>query len=337
MNVSALRRVCTAAIAIAVLVPLSSPLRTSAGAVTSGSNGCARSTIDVPSCGVLFGLYRPTKKVSGQQPSAHYGEVETAIGRQLDLVKNYEEWAAGDTFPDSWDKTLAASGHTLYFSWNPVNYNSGAKITYASIANGQWDSSVIVPEANALKAFGGKVFLDFSHEFDAKWQDPNGTSAQFVAAYRHIHDVFANHGVTNVIWSWVTTGYLGNKDAIKAGYPGASYINWIGYDPYNLGSCAGHKWNSTLDTFKPFYDWVGQQPEMNGKPIMLAEYAAGNQLGVKAWYASLPVTLQQLPRIKALMQFSAPTRSGCNTLLTDSAGAMEGFKAAANSAYVTGR
>lgn len=329
------RLVLTAGAAVAAAsIGLALPATGSA----SGFNTCARSSIDVPSCGVLWGMFRPRVAVAGQTAkTANYPQVEAQIGRPFDIVKNYTGWQAGATFPVSADTTLAASGHTLYFSWNAVNYSTSKIVTYASIANGSYDSSVIIPEAKALKAFGAKVFLDFNHEYDAKTQTSKGTPAQFAAAYRHIWTVFKNQGVTNVIWVWTTTGWTGNATDILAGWPGASYVNWIGYDPYSLGACAGRKWHSSFDTFDLFYAFVSQHSSMAGKPMILTEYSAtATNPDIRNWYSSIPATLAKLPRLKALIQYSDTSPTGCDVIVTHSAAAMAGFTAAANSPIVTG-
>jgi hypothetical protein len=331
-----MRRVAglTAAGIVAVTAGLTSP----ATGAANGSNTCPRSAIDVPSCGVLWGMFRPRVSVAGHHSkSARYPAVEKQIGRRFDIVKTYTDWQAGDTFPFRADKRLAAGGRTLYYSWNAVNYDTNRIVTYASIARGDYDSSVIIPEAQKLKAYKGKVFLDFNHEFDAKPQASKGTPAQFAAAYRHIWTVFKDQGVTNVIWVWVTTGWTGNSADILAGYPGASYVDWIGYDPYSLGSCAGRTWHSTYDSFDLFYSFVSKQTSMDGKPLMLSEYAAtATNPAAKSWYASIPKTLKKLPRIKALVQYSDTSPTGCDVTVTDSKAALAGYKKAANSPVVTG-
>jgi hypothetical protein len=301
-------------------------------------NVCHKSRIDVPSCGVLWGLFNPREPVPGRSRwSAHYGSVEKRIGRRLDIVKNYEDWRHGDTFPSGPESKLAAGGkRILYYSWNAGNYRTHAKVSYRSIADGSWDKSVILPEARRLKHFHHKIFLDFNHEFDSRAQAGHGSPAEFVAAYRHIHNVFRRAGVTNVIWSWVSTGWIGNAADIKAGYPGARYVDWIGYDPYNLGSCAGRKWTSPVQTWKTFYRWVGRQHDMDGKPLLLSEYAAGQGPHIKAWYASIAHSLTRLPRIKALIQFSGTPSSHCVVALSASAAALDGFAKSATAPYVTG-
>jgi mannan endo-1,4-beta-mannosidase len=49
------------------------------------------------------------------------------------------------------------------------------------------------------------IALSFGHEFNGNWY-PWGTTgttaADFVAAWQHVHDLFAAAGATNVIWIW---------------------------------------------------------------------------------------------------------------------------------------
>ena len=291
-------------------------------------NTCARSSLDVPSCGVLWGLF--TK-------SQNYAPIESQVGRQFDLVKNYVGWQAGGTFPDAADKALVANGQrTLYISWNAVNYSTNARISYQAVANGTYDKTVIIPEAKALIAFKQKIFLDFSHEFDNKTQAQNGTPAQFAAAYQHIHQVFAAQGVTNVIWVWVSTGFMGHTSQIAAGYPGSSYVNWIGYDPYNFYTCHNGHWYSPTQVFAPFYNWLQTQSGMKGKPVLLSEYGSLAGSGVQAWYAGVAPALQALPLLKAAIMYDAEPSAACDWLLSQSPVAMKGFITSGLSPYVTG-
>ena len=60
--------------------------------------------------------------------------------------------------------------------------------------------------------------------------DTNGFNpADFIAAWQHIYAVFQKAGVTNVIWLWCPSG-TNNPSAY---YPGASYVNWVGFDKYD--------------------------------------------------------------------------------------------------------
>jgi hypothetical protein len=305
-----------------------------------GANRCHKSRIDVPSCGVLWGLFKPRQPVPGKSHwSAHYGKVERRIGRRFDVVKDYEDWSHGTTFPSGPEAHFARKGHgrrILYYSWNATHYGNGGKVSYRSIAHGAWDRSVIRPEARRLKHYHHKVFLDFNHEFDSHAQAGHGSPAQYVAAYRHIHHVFHRVGVHNVIWSWVSTGWIGNAKTIRRSYPGRRFVDWIGYDPYNFAYCAGSPWRSPLKSFNVFYRWVGRQHNMRGKPLLLSEYASAPSSRVKHWYASVAGALRKLPRIKAAIQFSGPSPSGCDFSLVDLPAAMAGFAHSATARYITG-
>jgi hypothetical protein len=329
---------CLALVPSAAIAAGSSPHQAAKGHKIANGNTCHRNAIDVPSCGVLWGLFKPRVAVAGKTYfSAHYQAVEKTIGRRFDLVKNYVDWGAGDTFPAIPDRRLAHDGRTLYFSWNPINYKTHQDVSYTSIANGAWDSSVIRPEAEVLKRFHHRVFLDFGHEFDADSHTSLGTPAEFAAAYRHIEDVMRRAGVHNVIWSWVSTGSIGNKQAILAGYPGARYVDWVGYDPYNFANCTGRDWHSTYATFHPFYRWTSHQPGMSHKPLLASEYGSAPGSRVKKWYDGIPSMLHRMPRLRAMMQFSGPTTTPCAVQLNASSDALAGFVHASRSRQVLGR
>jgi hypothetical protein len=300
-------------------------------------NVCKKSKIDVPACGVLWGLYTPP--VPGKTHHVqHYGTLERAIGRRFDIVKNYVDWQSGVTFPNAAARSLADNGRRILdFSWNAINYSSRANVSYQSIADGDWDKSVILPEARALKAFHHKVFIDFNHEFDAASQSGKGSPAQYAAAYRHIHNVMSAAGVHNVIWVWVTTADAYHAKELQAGYPGAAYVDWVAYDPYNFAQCHAWPWRTPYRTFHPFYQWLGRQADMKNKPIMLAEYASAPGAAIGSWYAGVAAALKRLPRIKAAIQFSATGETGgCDFKLGDSAPALAGFKLSSNAPYITG-
>ena len=57
----------------------------------------------------------------------------------------------------------------------------------------------------------------------------------FVAAWRHIVDVFRQQGASNVIWLWTVNVDPPNDNAIQnpaRWWPGSSYVNWVGIDGY---------------------------------------------------------------------------------------------------------
>jgi beta-mannanase len=157
------------------------------------------------------------------------------------------------------------------------------------------------------------VFLSFSAEPDGDVPQ-QGTPAQFVAAWRHIHGVFAKMGVHNVLWVWTTEGYLPHEQTIAAMYPGNAYVDWIGYDPYNYYNCHQANWQSFAQTVQPFYQWLTTQP-FGAKPVMLAEYGSAadprQPNREAAWYRNIVPVIRNMPRLKALIQWNASI-PGCH-------------------------
>jgi hypothetical protein len=314
--------------------------RVGAGQTTSrlpsAHNRCKRSKMDVPACGVLWGMYTPP--VPGPSHEIQpFGSLEKQVGRRFDIVKNYVGWGSGAPFPTDAERALAGNGkRILEFSWTAASFSSRAKVSYQSIAAGDWDKSVILPEARHLKHFHHKVIIDFNHEFDSRNQAGKGTPAQYVAAYRHIHQVMRRAGVRNVIWAWVSTGDLGHAQEIEASYPGPSYVNWVGFDPYNFAQCHSDPWRTPYQLIHPFYRWLRSHRGTRNKPIMLGEYGSAPGPLVEAWYAGMARALKRMPRIKAVMEWNSSTSSVCDFRLTDSAAAMAGFRVASNAPYIIG-
>ncbi|HTW20521.1 MAG TPA: fibronectin type III domain-containing protein [Mycobacteriales bacterium] len=280
-----------------------------ASASAPATNQCQRSSLLVPSCGVLWGAYAPL--TSGQTWTTVTTNLESEVGRNFDIVYHYHDFSGPSTtngaIPNSYEKTLAASGHIIFDDWQPKIFSTGQQISWADIAAGDYDSSVIIPTALSIKAFGQPIMLSFDHEMDLM-VGTSGTAADYIAAYQHIHDVFAAEGVTNVVWVWTTTGYSGRYSMFPSLYPGNAYVDWIGYDPYNFYNCQSSSgtWKSFQQTIDPMYQWL----ESNGygdKPFILPEYGTvanpNDSTAAASWYSSIPSVLPNYPNIKAMLQW----------------------------------
>ena len=61
------------------------------------------------------------------------------------------------------------------------------------------DDGWLIAQANRFAAFGSPIFLRFYHEMDGDYRRTYVHSAQdFIAAWRHVHDIFVQRGATNV-------------------------------------------------------------------------------------------------------------------------------------------
>jgi mannan endo-1,4-beta-mannosidase len=110
-------------------------------------------------------------------------------------------------------------------------------ISLAAIASGQYDN-YLRSYADSVRSFGHKVILGFGHEMNAGWYSWGWKHARprvFVAAWRHIVDVFRQQGAGNVVWMWTVN--VDSDSAIKSParwWPGSSYVDWVGIDGYYL-------------------------------------------------------------------------------------------------------
>jgi len=113
-------------------------------------------------------------------------------------------------------------------------------VTMAQIASGAEDR-YIKSYALAVKKFRCDVVLSLGHEMNGWWYHwglPWTQPATFIAAWRHVHGIFATAGATNVIWSWdpshqydqVAPGKVASP--ASEWYPGNAYVDWVGVDGY---------------------------------------------------------------------------------------------------------
>ncbi|MDR3686539.1 MAG: glycosyl hydrolase [Coriobacteriia bacterium] len=134
--------------------------------------------------------------------------------------------------------------------------------------------------AQAAKAYGKTVWLRPFHEMNGDWY-PWGTTggntpAQFIAAYRHVHDVFASAGATNVKFVWCP-----NVDFnVVQFYPGDAYVDYAAIDGYNTGL----PWRSFSSVFGKTYTKVAA---ITPKPIFIAETSCAEGNRKADWIADM--------------------------------------------------
>ena len=221
--------------------------------------------------------------------TAHVRSFTKTTGARVSVVEFYNPF--GQPF-QRWEAQQAtALGAVPLIQLNPRH------TPLAEIAAGRYDLRII-RYAAAVKAFRCPVILSFGHEMNGWWYPwgrPWTTPATFIAAWRHIHDIFAAGHVTNVIWSWDPSHqyrYLGASLASQW-YPGDSYVDWIGIDGY-----LGHG-QSFADVFaRQLRDIRG----MTSKPVYLAETGVAGGPGQAGQIASVFASVRRL-RLSGLIWF----------------------------------
>lgn len=187
------------------------------------------------------------------------------VGKQPNLLEYYAEWGAG--FDASGVRRAWQQGALTLMSWEPFS------TSLADIAAGRSDA-YIKRYATAVRTLNLPVVIDFADEFNGGWENwgtHHVTPAQFVAAWRHIHDVFVDTGAGTVIWAW-SPNVVNPVPSVrlKPYYPGDGYVDWVGLIGYfTLGN--GNRYSTFSGVFGPT---MRQVRTFTRKPFLVLETAA---------------------------------------------------------------
>ncbi|MGW4204980.1 glycoside hydrolase family 26 protein [Streptomyces sp. NPDC004726] len=268
---------------------------------------CRVTDLLVPPCGAWFGAYVRHEKPNLEEKVLAY---EERIGRKLDIVYTYHDMSTdgleGQLLTEQERKV--GEDRMLLLSWESKWWGGTPEQQprWPQISSGALDRTVIDVQAKRIKEYGKPVFLSFDLEMDTRVPD-EGTPAEFVAAYRHIHDRFRELGVTNVIWTWTITAYPGNNELFPKLYPGDAYVDWIAYNRYNYFRCHNTGWETFEETQTGVHQWIRQNIS-DDKPLMLSEFGTADDPSKPSaqadWYKEVPRVVKKLDGVHAALQWN---------------------------------
>ncbi len=234
--------------------------------------------------------------------SANIAVLESEIGKPLNISLHYDPFTL--TFPSSEELNDKTNGRTPEVSWDCGG-------TDADVAAGLYDAT-IKAEATNMAAFGSPILLRYKWEFNlpttandrTRCADPatdaDGyfSAAKFVAAWRHIHNIFVAAGATNVLFLWNPDAGNGSPSAVPY-FPGDAYVDWIGIDAYDPNG------RGLIATIAPGYAAYaslgsGSHPFMVGETGTIAQYQPTYLNG-----NSRALLAAQFPLLTALSYFDA--------------------------------
>jgi mannan endo-1,4-beta-mannosidase len=200
-----------------------------ASAVPEASQAAAASKAARPASALIHpsGKFFGIEAAGAPDSIGPVSAIAVSVGRNPNIIGNYVAWDS------PFDAKAAANalnyGALYYMAWEPYG------VTVRSIANGASDA-YITNFAESVRDFGRPVALSFGHEMNGHWY-PWGTTgttpADFVAAWRHIHDLFTRAGANNVIWIWNPNDIYPVPDVqLKPYWPGSAYVDWVGITGY---------------------------------------------------------------------------------------------------------
>lgn len=271
----------------------------------------------------LFGLATPGALELGPALTG----LEARIGHRSDLIGSYQDFT--EPMYTTRLRSAIASGRTPVVTWEPFYAKRPTANTYplASIAAGRYDSYLRRTAAQAA-AVGRPFIVRFGHEMNGFWypwgqpralhpqslpSNNGNTPAAYVAAYRHVVQVFRTHGATNVSFMWSPNVTDANPSlTLKSLYPGDAYVDVIGLSGYL---------EKSTDTFEGRYRaTLDELAGIGGaKPIIVAETGAVVSDDRVPQLTALLTAMTAEPRINGLIYFSQPDKSTDYRIDTDTA------------------
>jgi Right handed beta helix region len=298
------RRVLVAALLVAAL-----------GILTLSARALTPPAPDAAPSPALLGAW--VKGDSGQPAAQQTATVqlEAALGRKLAVGHSFVPWGDGLGGLPAWH---LAQGRTPLISFG------GARP--GEVAAGLHDQ-YLTSLARQVRALGRPVLLRYAGDMDraAGWRS-SGYGPAFVAAWRHVHDLFAAEGVAGSwVWSPRADAFAGARGGVDRYWPGDRYVDWVAADGFNPAGCAGRTaWRSFGAIFQAFYAWGSAR----AKPLMVAKTGTVEDPadpGRKAaWYREAAGTLaRSMPLVRAVVYFDQGGR--CDWRPETSPQSMRGF------------
>ena len=289
-----------------VVMPLDSP---NAATTRSSCGKCAPASI-------LWGAALPTW--DWNQEAAFEG----MLGKQVSLVSIGAPFAncGGPTcrfyyFPTSEMQQIRSHGAIPILDWSsesiPIHIRE-PDFRLRDLTAGRYDG-FIRRFAREAAQWGQPFMLRFDWEMNGNWsmwgvnRGVNGNRpSEFVPAWRHVHDIFARAGATNVSWVWcpnVDPGhYYTNVSKL---YPGAAYVDWTCLDGYNWAYAGRGGWLSFDQLFRSTYDQIVDRIAPS-KPMVLGEIGARNHASQAAWITNMFRALPGYRQIHGFVWYDVP-------------------------------
>jgi hypothetical protein len=258
--------------------------------------------------------------------SGMYDRFATSAGK----VPSAVEWFAGfdADYPAQQVTTAWSRGALPILSWmsvavDPSSGHDSSEYTLTHILNGDVDA-YLYKFAGDIVRTNLPVAIRFDHEMNNNtypWSAGmyNNTPAKYVAAWRHIWNVFQSVGANNnAIWLWsptridnlkphaTTGGGVGQTD-LAEDYPGDQYVDWLGASIYLRLAKTGPSYSAT------FGQTIGALKTLSSKPIFVSETSAAqsdlttraDMTGIKAsWTTNALAAFLTDPRIVGFVWFN---------------------------------
>jgi hypothetical protein len=342
---------------VAVLSFLAAVL-VAAGPARSESSGCDTQLEAAPH--VYLGGWVPGALDDPRLPLAQdpLGQTNALIGKPLAIVNRWEHWGLENDggVDEAWMRRVANAGAIPMYTWDPWNPDvTGPDFQQgflpSDIALGRHDA-YIISVADELAFFDGPVFVRFAQEMNGTWYPwgrHQNTPEEFIAAWRHVHNLVVSRGAEHVTWVW-NPSEKHHAESTGLWYPGDDVVDWVAVDGYNWDDRdywrdrSGNTWRTMDQVFSASFADIASFASSE-KPRMIAETASTERPGEPGLKASwicdafLRALPEGLPEVRAVVWFQEEKYESDRPFfwpLDTSPASVEAFAAAVSSPYYLG-
>jgi len=217
----------------------------------------------IPLAGALAALQILVACHTGPTPRFQFGIVSDpwhvddwarAVGAKPSFVMEFEPWSRLRTLDSHFAEARAKGLKAFMVTWEPWKPAGDARLAVQAtpqpaysnlaIARGKWDR-YIRTFADSVRRSGLTVYIRFAHEMNGYWYPWSWNEAEYVEAWRHIHDLFRQEGAANARFVWSVNSSLFQNDATwltvcRRFWPGPAYVDLVGMTLINFGGTKAH-------------------------------------------------------------------------------------------------
>jgi Glycosyl hydrolase family 26 len=222
------------------------------------------------------------------------------------------------SFPWTPFNDIRSYGAIPFLSWSSQSLPSGLHqpdYQLSDLISGAHDD-YIRSFARKAREWGKPFFMRFNWEMNGNWfswsEGVNGNRpGEYVAAWRHVHDIFRSVGATNAAWVWCPNIDPNDRlQDLRPLYPGDAYVDWTCLDGYNWGTnragvnpTSPRVWRSFDQLYRSTYEEIVQGIAPS-KPMIIGEIGSSDHGGSKAaWIEDMLATVPTYSKIRGLLWF----------------------------------
>jgi len=339
---------------------------------SSSDAGGSNVIIPIPESGAYHGAVTDLDELD---------KLECSVGRKFSLLKIYQAFWHERFFDDLADH-IDSRGAVVFLNLDPVidddpsSLVSEVDLNACQVLSGDYDNTIITFAAQ-IRNWEQPLLLSFAGEMNGDWAGWSGAKnfgpdcsrtytetsdlygqygcvtptiectdgpERYRDMYRHIHDIFATEGVTNVTWVWVVNHEPFPDDGMHPWnqltnyYPGDAYADVISVDGYNWGRDELGGWRTFDEVFSETLTTLSNTYPT--KPLIIGEFASAEgttPISKANWITNAYNRITSTwPSIKAVVWYNSPEGGDPTFPITSSIESLRAYREAVADPFFIG-